>query len=62
MNMDTYWQRIARQKAKTDWQDDPEAFLKGDTNKYNIHIDSYMWEAYEEERQLILTEMRRSKS
>ena len=60
MGMQKYWEMIARQKAHTDFQDDPEGFLKGSTNGYTKDVDSYMYDSYESERMLIINEMRRS--
>ncbi len=61
MDLQKYWKTIARNKAATDWQDNPEGFLKGTTNGYTQGVDGYMWRAYEDERQLIITELRRNK-
>ena len=58
MSMQQYWIQIAQQKARTDYQDHPESFLKGVTNHYSKDIDVYMREAYAEERMAILIEIR----
>ena len=58
MTMQGYWVQIARQKAKTDYQDHPKSFINGVTNQYSKHVDTYMREAYESERMDIIAELR----
>jgi len=58
MTMQSYWIQIAQQKARTDAQDHLESFLKGVTNQYSRHVDTYMREAYQQERLEILSELR----
>ena len=59
MTMKTYWIQIAQQKARTDFQDHPESFLKGVTNHYSKDIDVYMHDAYAAERLDIIEELRK---
>ena len=58
MSMQQYWIQIAQQKARTDYQDHPESFLKGVTNHYSKDVDAYMFEAYQDERLIIISEIR----
>ena len=58
MNMQAYWEMIARNKARTDAQDHLESFLKGVTNHYSKDVDVYMREAYADERLDIIRELR----
>ena len=58
MSTEQYWIQIARQKAQTDFQDHPESFLKGVTNHYSQDVDVYMYEAYQDERFNIISQLR----
>ena len=59
MSTEQYWLQIARQKAQTDFQDHPKSFLKGVTNHYSKDVDVYMFEAYQDERMIIIMEQRK---
>ena len=59
MSMEDYFIKIARNKARTDYQDHPESFLKGVTNHYSKTVDVYMREAYQDERLEIIKELRK---
>ena len=58
MSTQEYWILKARDKAQTDFQDHPESFLKGVTNHYSQDVDVYMYENYEDERLIIISQLR----
>lgn len=59
MSLDLLEEMLARHKARMDWKDKPEAFLKGDTNGFDEEADPEMFESYESERQLIIHDLRK---
>ena len=58
MSIKEHFIKMARNKARTDYQDHPESFLKGVTNHYSKDVDVYMREAYENVRVGIIIELR----
>lgn len=61
MKVEEHFELMARNKAEVDYQDNPEAFLKGETNLYSKDVDPYMFEAYESVRSRIIHELRNAK-